>query len=121
MSRVKLDKIFGVLILIGMLAAIINQINAVSHFEKNEKLASCTVSRIYNAGPKTGYRLYVDYIYVVNGKRIVGSSGYSRDKFCCWHNFIGKSFPVLYDSTAPSLSTIIIFPSDFDNRKLNLD
>ena len=75
-----------------------------------------TVGRIYHysyVGRGNGGGIWVDFKIEINRKEYNSSTRYLTDDFNCNNDFIGKTFPAVYNPDHPSISSILIIPSDF--------
>lgn len=81
-----------------------------------EKSHTIVVGKIYRyayGGRGNAGGFHVDFKTIVNGKEYDASSRYLTSDFNCSNDFIGKTFPVIYNPKHPSISSILIIPSDF--------
>lgn len=75
-----------------------------------------TVGQVYHysyAGRGNAGGFWVDFKITINGKEYHSSTRYLSEDFNCNNDFIGKTFPVVYNPGHPSISSILIIPSDF--------
>ena len=79
------------------------------------------VAKVYNyssGGRGNAGGVWIDYILSINGKSYKGSSQYSTDDITSevLNHCLNKTFPVIYKPTDPSISSLMLLPSDFRNK-----
>ena len=81
-----------------------------------EKRYKITVGQLYHysfGGRGNAGGFWVDFKITIGGKQYNSSTRYLTDDFNCNNDFIGKTFPVVYSPDHPSISSMLIIPSDF--------
>lgn len=74
---------------------------------KKEAIAEITEAySAYRGGLQINYKFKIDEGYILGGT-VANTSG-GNDKV-----FLGKIFPIVYDSVDPSFNKILIFPNEF--------
>ncbi|HEY1871016.1 MAG TPA: hypothetical protein VGG71_08155 [Chitinophagaceae bacterium] len=59
--------------------------------------------------------IWIDYRYEINKKKYTGSSRYltTEIEYRGLNHFIDKSFPIIYNPSNPSISSLMLLPKDF--------
>ena len=81
---------------------------------KSPGFSNAVFSRLKN---EKGKVLQALFVFEANGLPYenLRSFGPYKEK---WSHFVGRSFPVIYNINDPSMSEILVFPSDFAKFKL---
>jgi hypothetical protein len=79
------------------------------------------VARVYDysiGGRGNAGGIWIDYILEVEGKSYKNSSLYSTNEIRTedLKYFINRTFPVVYNPSNPSISSLMVLPKDFRNK-----
>lgn len=116
MNQQQVNKILGILLLafcvIGAIWGILRQ----NSLKKKNEIGTCRTTAFTAGGRGNAGGIWIDYILDLNGKEYKGSSRYLTNEITSddLQNYIlHKTFPVAYNPSNPSVSSILITPKDF--------
>ncbi len=116
MNQQQVNKLLGILLLafcvIGATWGILRQ----NSLKKKNKIGTCRTTAFTSNGRGNEGGIWIDYILGLNGEEYKGSSRYLTSEITSddLQNFIlHKTFPVAYNPSNPSVSSILITPKDF--------
>lgn len=116
----KVLQLFILVIIVAIYIISTNETNFKSWKEKS-KVGSGKITGFDFGGRGSGGQYYINYSYEINGKQFNKFDSYSNIDL---HNmymkyFIGKSFPIAYDSCNPKNSILLLLPKDYSLVNMN--
>ena len=116
------NKRIKIIFLIGLIGACLTTIyfalRARKKLEQNHLITIGKIKSCNSAGRGSGGKLSLDYNITLNEKKYNSSTSYLTSEFTCRlarNYFVGKTFPAVYYPPDPSISTLMIVPSDFEH------
>jgi len=118
MTSKKKQNLLGILLLVFCVVAGIWGIVRQKKLKNNHVIGTARVYNYSSGGRGNAGGVWIDYVISVNGKNFKGSTRYLSNEISSGelNYFLGKTFPVVYNPSNPSISSLMLLPKDFSNR-----
>jgi hypothetical protein len=116
MNQQQVNKIMSILLLIFCVIGAIWGIARQNSLKKNNKIGMGTVTSFRAGGRGNAGGIWIHYVFEFEGKKYKGSSRHHTYEISSsdLHNYVlNKNFPVVYNPSNPSISSLLITPKDF--------
>jgi hypothetical protein len=116
MNAQRKNKILGILLLLVCAGGVIWGIVRQKGLNINHEIAIGEVLNFASGGRGNAGGIWINYVFTVNGKEYKSSSRYQTSQISdqsLRNHIVDKTFPIAYDPTNPSVSSILILPKDF--------
>lgn len=116
MNKQQVNKIMGILLLVFCVVGAIWGIARQNSLKKSNKIATGTATGFRAGGRGNAGGILIHFVLTVHGKEYKGSSSYETTEISVYDvqtHIINKRFPVIYNPSNPSISSLLITPKDF--------
>jgi hypothetical protein len=116
MNLQRLNKILGILLLVFCTVGAIWGVFRQNSLKKNHKIGTGITTDYTAGGRGNAGGIWIDFVLTVGDKKYKGSSSYQTSEISghdLRHHILNKNFPVVYNPSNPSVSSLLITPKDF--------
>jgi hypothetical protein len=116
MNAQRKNRILGFLLLVFCAAGVIWGIFRQNRLKGNHKIGMGEVTDFTSGGRGNAGGIWINFVLTVKGREYKGSSRYQTSQISdhdLRNHILNRSFPVAYDPSNPSVSSLLIIPKDF--------